>query len=130
MRRQKSPIDFAVKSASDPRILAALLHAPSCLSGLTETEHKHVRERARTALHPQQVLMEELLTKARDELREGLAAAKRAVLERCGMSEDRDSMARDIREPLPRGALGATRATAGKTTTENRDGRGRPPQSS
>ena len=102
--RQKSPIDVAVKSMSDPRILSSILNAPAFLSGLSDTEFKVVRERARAALHPEQVQMQQQLTKARDELRAGIAAAKRMLLERCEIRND-DGQLNSINEPLPRGAL-------------------------
>jgi hypothetical protein len=63
-----------------------------------------VRERARAALHPEQVQMQQQLTKARDELRAGLAAAKRMLLERCELRDD-DGQLNSIHEPLPREAL-------------------------
>ena len=102
--KRKSPIDVAMKSVSDPRILSAILNAPSFLSGLSDAEFKVVRERARVALHPEQVQMQQQLTKARDELRAGIAAAKRMLLERCELLGD-DGQLHSIHEPLPRGAL-------------------------
>ena len=88
IRGQKSPIDLAVKSISEPRILNAILNAPAFLSGLSDTEFNLVRERARTALHPEQAQMQKSLTRALDELREGSAATKRMLLERCEMEQD------------------------------------------
>ena len=85
IRGQKSPIDVAMKSISDPRMLGAILGAPSFLSGLSETEIDVVRERARIALHPAQTEMQKQLKKALDDLREGTAATRRTVLERCQM---------------------------------------------
>jgi hypothetical protein len=38
VRGQKSPLDFAVKSISDARVVGAVLNAPPFLSGLSETE--------------------------------------------------------------------------------------------
>lgn len=99
VRGQKHPIDFALKTMSDPRILGAILDAPAPLSGLSDSELKIVRERARTALHPEQVQMQQLLTKALDELREGVAAAKRAVVERCGLPEEGGGTVRESSEP-------------------------------
>lgn len=95
IRGQRSPIDVAAKSVSDPRILGAVLNAPAFLSGLTDTEFNLVRERARTALHPEQAEMQKQLAKSLDDLRGGLEAARRLVRERCQMGED-DS----IRKPL------------------------------
>jgi hypothetical protein len=81
-------------------------------SGLTDAEFKVVRERARAALHPEQVLMQQQLTKARDELRAGIAAAKRLLLERCELRDD-DGQLQSIQELLPRGTLtGAKSAVA------------------
>ena len=90
VRGQKSPIDLAAKSMSDPRILGAILNAPAFLSGLSDTEWNLVRERGRAALHPEQVQMRKWLTKALDDLREGVAATKRMLQERCKIDEDRD----------------------------------------
>jgi hypothetical protein len=108
VRGQKSPIDFAAKSMSDPRVLSAILNAPAFLSGLGDTEWNMVRERARTAMHPEQAQMQKWLMKARDELREGVAATKRMLLERCEMGEEKP-----IREPLSVKPLAAAKtATA------------------
>jgi hypothetical protein len=56
--------------------------------------------------------MQQQLTKALNELREGVAATKRMVLERCEMRQDGDGQFRSIREPLPRRALGAAKSWA------------------
>ena len=44
-----------------------------------------LRESARAALHPEQVQMQQQLTKALEEMRGGVEAARRALIERCGM---------------------------------------------
>ena len=92
IRRQKSRIDVVMRSISDPRILGAVLSAPAALSGLNDVEFNLVRERARTVLHPEQALMQTSLKKALDELREGVAATKRTLLERCEIGQDDDSL--------------------------------------
>ena len=97
--KQKSPIDIAVKSVTDARICGAVLNAPPFLSGLSDAEFNLVRERARTALHPEQVQMQQSLMKALKELREGVAATKRMLLERCEMREDDDGLASSARMP-------------------------------
>ena len=108
---QKSPIDFAVRSLSDPRILSAILNAPSFLSGLNDEEWNLVRARARQSLHPAQTDMEKLLLRAREELRTGFEATKRMLLDRCEMREDDDGQFRSIRDALPSGILGAMAKT-------------------
>jgi hypothetical protein len=115
--KQESPVDFVVKSISDPRILGAVLNAPSFLSGLNDAEFNLIRERARQALHPEQTNMEKQLTRALEELREGLAATKHLLLARCEMREDDDGQFRSIREPLPRGRLTAVPKTSGEQPT-------------
>jgi hypothetical protein len=75
-------------------MLGAILTAPACLSGLSDAEWNVMRERARTALHPEQAQMQQWLTKARDELRGGVEAARRTVWERCQIGEDEKSVAR------------------------------------
>ena len=98
IRRQKSRIDVAMRGISDPVMLRAILTAPACLSGLSDVELNVVRERARTTLHPEQAQMQQSLTKALDEVREGVAATKRMLLERCEMRDDRDNDAQATRE--------------------------------
>jgi hypothetical protein len=51
------------------------------------------------ALHPQQAEMQEWLNKAIAEVREGMAAAKRMLLERCEVREERDGRFSALREP-------------------------------
>ena len=91
---------------TDPRILSTILNAPPFLSGLSDTEFNLVRDRARTALHPEQVQMQRSLRKALEELREGVAATKRMLLERCEMRVD-DGQFRSVHEaPATRDAHG------------------------
>jgi hypothetical protein len=99
---QKSPIDFAVKGMADFRVLGALLNAPAFLSGLNDEELNVIRERARQTLHPEQVEKQKWLGKALDEVRKGVGAAKRAVLERCEMREDSDGQFRSVHRPSPK----------------------------
>lgn len=103
LRRQKRPIDLVLKLMSDPRILSAILSAPAFLSGLSEIELNLVRERARTALHPEQVETQAKLSGALEELRLGVAATRRLLLERTETREDDDGQFRSTREPPPRG---------------------------
>jgi hypothetical protein len=88
LNQEKSPINVVLKSMSDQRLVSAVLTAPPYLSGLSDTQWNMVRERARAALHPEQAEMQEWLKKALAEVREGMAAAKRILLERCEMRED------------------------------------------
>jgi hypothetical protein len=69
-----------------------VLNTPPYLSGLTDVEWNVVRERARAALHPQQEEMQRWLKRALAEVVEGMAAAKRMLLERCEMREDNDGL--------------------------------------
>jgi hypothetical protein len=87
------------------------LNAPAFLSGLSDAEFKVVRERARAALHPEQVQMQQQLTKSLEELRAGVAAAKRMLLERCEVRDD-DGRFRSVHEPLPPGTLTGSKAVA------------------
>jgi hypothetical protein len=73
-----------------------------------------VRERARTTLHPVQAEMQGKLTKALSELREGVEATQRLLLERTEMRADDDGQFRSIREPLPRGRLTAVPKASGE----------------
>jgi len=103
-RTQKSPIDFVMKSVSDRTVLSAILNAPGYLSGLSKSEWSVVQARARETLHPEETEMQQQLTKALNDVREGIAATKRTLLERCEMREDSESQFRSIHEPLSRGA--------------------------
>jgi hypothetical protein len=68
-----------------------------------------VRSRARQTLHPEQTKMQKLLTEALDDLRGGVAATKRVLLERCEID---DGQSRTIGEPLPVGALAGVKVAA------------------
>jgi hypothetical protein len=85
INKQRSRLNFVLKAITDQRLTSAVLNAPSYLSGLNDVEWNVVRERARAALHPQQSKMQQWLKKALAEVREGLAATKRMLLERCEM---------------------------------------------
>jgi hypothetical protein len=96
--RQKSPIDACVKHLNDPRVVSAVLAEPCFLSGLTEAEHQLIASRCRESLHPDQVRMEADLNKAMGDLNEGVAAARRLILERCGCVEGSDGVIRGSHE--------------------------------
>lgn len=105
VRGQKSPIDVAMRSISDPSMLGAILNAPAFLSGLNDTERNVVRERARVALHPQQAQMQQWMAKAFDDVRNGVEAAKRTVRELCQLGED--DFVHSTGKPSPDGTLKA-----------------------
>lgn len=92
VRTQKSPIDFVMKSITDRSVLSAILTAPDYLSGLTAAEWNVVRARAREALHPEETEMQKQLTKAIEDVRAGVAATRRAVLDRCEMRADSEEI--------------------------------------
>ncbi len=58
-------------------------------------------------MHPAQAEMQIHLTKALDDLRKGVEAARRMILERCELRLDGDGVARSIRAPLPKALAGA-----------------------
>lgn len=89
--KQNSPLEFAMKSMSDDRVLGALLHAPAFLSGLTDDQLNAIRHRAREAAHPAEAESHRWLKKALEEVRSGVEAAKRAVQERTGAAMHNDA---------------------------------------
>jgi hypothetical protein len=98
--RQASPIEFALKSVSDARVLGALIHAPAALSGLTDDQLALVRGWAREALHPEQTALQKKLTSALGELKKGLGATKRMIFEAASCA--RIAMAGFIRPEINR----------------------------
>ena len=92
IRSQNSPVDVAFKAISNPRILAAVLTAPPFLSGLTDTHLNVLHQQARTALHPEQTQMQQQLSKALDDVREGIEATKRLVAKRCQLNAVADDL--------------------------------------
>ncbi|MBR0703130.1 hypothetical protein JQ599_24730 [Bradyrhizobium diazoefficiens] len=99
VRRQKSPIDFVMRSVGDRAVLSAILNAPNFLSGLSETEWNVVRGRARETLHPEETNAQQQLRKAMGDVLEGVAATKRALMERCEMREDSEGNLHSVHEP-------------------------------
>lgn len=92
IRGLKSPIDFVMKSISDPRTLAAVLTAPAYLSGLTETEHGVVKQRARAAFHPDLDQHQKWLASSLDDLKEGVAETQRLIMERCDLKPEQPKL--------------------------------------
>jgi hypothetical protein len=101
VRKQRSPIDFVMKS-QDPRVLASVLTAPPFLSGLTDAELNVIRTRARQTLHPVQDDTIKALKSAIEELRKGVDATRRLLMQRCAVRQDADGEYRSIREPEPK----------------------------
>jgi hypothetical protein len=73
--KQNNPLEFAMKSIPDGRVLGALLHAPAFLSGLADDHLSIIRDRAREALHPAEAEKQRSLKKALDKVRSGVAAS-------------------------------------------------------
>lgn len=113
VKSQSSPIDFVIKSIADRTVLSAILNAPNFLSGLTETEWNVVRGRARETLHPEETEMQKQLRKALTDVREGVAAAKRTLLERCEMREDVEGQFHSVHEPVGSQKSGTAAAKTG-----------------
>ncbi len=106
VRQQKSPVDYIIRHMTDPRVLRAVLHAPlPDLVGLTQAEFNHVRSKALSAAHPEQVVAIDALSKALGELNEGMAATRRLVCERTETRLDADGEFRSIYEPAPQPRL-------------------------
>jgi hypothetical protein len=59
-----------------------------------------VRVRAKT-LHPDETEMQKYLTAALNRVREGVAATKRTLLERCEMREDSEGQFHSIHDRMP-----------------------------
>ncbi len=95
--RQASPIDFVMNNLNDPRVVGAVLHAPSFLSGLNAEAHNLIRDRARTSLHPDQVRHRQEAEAALAELKKGVEAARRMVLERTDTRLDRGEQGSPIK---------------------------------
>ncbi len=75
------------------------------LVGLTQAEFDHVRSKALSATHPEQVAAIGALEKALGELNEGVSATRRLVCERTETRVDGNSEFRSIYEPAPQPRL-------------------------
>jgi hypothetical protein len=69
------------------------------LAGLTQAEFNFVQDKARREAHPLQAEAMAQLSKAYEEAREGVAAARRLVCERCEVIIGDDGEARSIHDP-------------------------------
>ena len=58
-KQQKIPAEYVMQRIDNPRILAAVLTAQPYLSGSSDAEFNMLKHKARTALHPVQVAMQE-----------------------------------------------------------------------
>lgn len=82
VRAQESPTTFVLNNMSDSRVVGAVLHAPGFLSGLNDEAVNIVRDRMRSALHPEQVKQRKAAEDALSELQSGVDAARRLILAR------------------------------------------------
>ncbi|MER8979454.1 hypothetical protein [Mesorhizobium sp. M0870] len=103
VRAQENPAGFVLNHLDDGRVVGAVLHAPGFLSGLKDEGLNVIRDRARSALHPEHVQHRKEAEDALDVLRKGIAAAQRMILARTETRIDRDGKVRGIREPVPGG---------------------------
>ncbi|MER8923417.1 hypothetical protein [Mesorhizobium sp. M0802] len=103
IRAQENPAGFVLSHLDDVRVVGAVLYAPGFLSGLRDEGLNVIRDRARSALHPEQVLYRKEAEEALDVLRKGIAAAQRMILARTETRIDRDDKVRGIRDPVPGG---------------------------
>ncbi|MER8464201.1 hypothetical protein [Mesorhizobium sp. M1396] len=103
VRAQENPTGFVLNHLDDGRVVGAVLHAPGFLSGLKDEGLNVIRDRARSALHPEQVQHRKEAEEALEVLRKGIAAAQRMILARTETRIDRDDKVRGIREPVPGG---------------------------
>lgn len=103
VRAQENPTGFVLNHLDDGRVVGAVLHAPGFLSGLKDEDLNVIRDRARSALYPEQVQRRKEAEEALEALRKGIAAAQRIILARTETRIDRDDKVRGIREPVPSG---------------------------
>lgn len=97
---QENPVGFVLNHLDDGRVVAAVLHAPGFLSGIDEVGLTVIRERSRSALHPDQVRNRKEAEEALETLDKGIAAARRMVLDRTETRIDQDGQVRHVREPV------------------------------
>ncbi|TIL63152.1 MAG: hypothetical protein E5Y89_25830, partial [Mesorhizobium sp.] len=71
MRAQKNPIGFVLNHLDDKRLVGAVLDAPGFLSGLEDEGLNVIRDRAKSALHPEQVQQRKDAEEALEALRKG-----------------------------------------------------------
>ncbi|TIM48775.1 hypothetical protein [Mesorhizobium sp.] len=103
VRAQENPTGFVLNHLDDGRVVGAVLHAPGFLSGLKDEGLNVIRDRARSALHPEHVQNRKVTEDALNELNRGTEAARRMIMERTETRLDRDGHVRSVREPVPGG---------------------------
>ncbi|AZO12541.1 hypothetical protein EJ074_28015 [Mesorhizobium sp. M3A.F.Ca.ET.080.04.2.1] len=99
VRAQQNPAGFVLNHLDDARLVGAVLHAPGFLSGLADEGLNVIRDRSRSALHPEQVQLRKDAEDALEELHRAAAAARRMIVARTDTRLDGDGQVRDNREP-------------------------------
>jgi hypothetical protein len=79
---------------NNPRVTSAWLHSEPFQSGLGDAEYNLLREQLRHAVNPTSSGMIKTLSAALDELRGGVVAMRRMVMQRTGLEEYSDGTIR------------------------------------
>ena len=99
---KSSPFDFAMRNINDPRVLAAVLHAPAFLTGLDDAMFEAIKAKAAIALNPEKLAQKKQAEGALEELRKGVDAAQRMIMSRTETVQDiKSGIVRGIRDPAP-----------------------------
>jgi hypothetical protein len=105
LAKQKSPALAAIQHMADPRVVAAVLNAPSFLSGMAEEEVGKFRSAALDSTDPAQEERE--VTSALAVCRTAIKAAQQMIGRRTDVRKDPDNKWRHINESAPRPNLAA-----------------------
>lgn len=101
---QENPSHAAWKLSSDPRVIAAILQAPSFLSGLTDEDVANIRNAAVKAAHPDQVREIAEIENALRVCQKAIASAQRKIAQRANMRRDADGIWRAFISAVPKAA--------------------------
>lgn len=105
LAKQQSPAMAAIQHRADPRVIAAVLNAPSFLSGMTEEEVGNFRSAALDSTDPAQEERE--VSNALDVCRAAIKAGQQMIARRADIRKDPDGKWRHIGETMPRPNLAA-----------------------
>ena len=82
-------VEFVMKHAHDPRVVAAVIGAPAFLSGLSAADINVLKTQIANRFAPETAAAKEATMKALGQVESGWRAASREIANRAGMTKSR-----------------------------------------
>jgi hypothetical protein len=99
--KQERPELYVLKHAADPRVVGAVIHAPSFLSGMKDSDVALIKAEVGRTMHPLVAEEKQKIERALDVCRNAMSSAQRLIESRAGMRKDADGVLRHNTQQAP-----------------------------